>query len=117
MGSTTGFFSTERPREALLVRAVVAEGALEDFDEAAMYGSSTTADGALEDCFAVVATLDALEGCFTVLATDGVRDLRGPSYAVGARLEMVLVLRPLLLLREAIYGSTETPRLLLALRS
>ena len=80
MGFTTGFFSTgfsaERPREALLVRAVVAEGGLEDFDdEAAMYGSSTT-DGALEDCFVVVATLDALEGCFTVLATDGV--LRKP---------------------------------------
>ena len=110
MGFTTGFFSTvfstERPREALLVRAVVAEGGLEDFDEAAMYGSSTT-DGA---------TLDALEDCFTVLATDGVRDLIAPSNAVGARLEM-LVLRPRLLLREAIYGSTETPRLLLALRS
>ena len=101
---STGFFSTERPREALLVRAVVAEGGLEDFDEAAMYGSSTT-DGA---------TLDALEDCFTVLATDGV--LRRPSYSVGARLEM-LVLRPRLLLRGATYGSTETPRLLLALRS
>ena len=86
MGLTNGFFSTERPRTGDLVRAVVADGALEDCTTVL---AAEGAREAFEDCTTVSANVatEAARDLLLVRAVDGAREL---CTTVSARVEAAL---------------------------